>query len=259
METGEEIGARPEFAATTSDNDQGDSRLGRYQEEALDAEGWPKLTTLPAIAIYGKSNKLNIVYGDINEQDLINATLSDDEQIQITLLVNLFEACGLRGENQHKERALLVKEIAALAPRNERERNLIYHRAIANHLATWCARGIFTEGPPIQTALTMAGMFQKLSGHYIVIDDKLAGMRAESAIRDGPIIDHPEIESGEGCRLALARSPNNNTPHAPQWNGGDLDGRPAQRLDLSGSRELVDEYGGPCSCAAPDECGHGLI
>lgn len=207
MENGVDIGACPQLEAITPPDTEGDCRLYRHTERRLNADEWSKSICIEQNKIYDKSNKLDVVYGDIKEDHLIKATLSDDEHIQISLLKNLFEACGLDGINQHKHRAILIKEMAALGPKSERERNLLYHRAIANHLAMWCARGIFTSGPPIPTALAMSGMFQKLSDHYITIDDKLARMRAESAIREGPIVEHSGPEGAEVWRLALAPSP----------------------------------------------------
>lgn len=259
MNDGEENGARQEWKAMSSPEVQEDARLGGDRDKPVSEEDWPILDCYPNMDMYYKLNKLNIIYGDVTEDDLINATLFTDEQFQIALLNNLFEACALSSEIQQKERAILVREIAKLAPRNEREREIIYHRAIAHHLAIWCARGTVNTGGPIQAALAMASMFQKLSGHCIAIDDKLAGMRAASAIREGPVIEHPALESAERLRLALARRPEISTQRASQWDGDGMDARPAQGIDLSSSQQTVGENGEPCACAVPHECGHDLI
>lgn len=188
--------------------------------------------------------QLGLAHDNITREQLIRATLSRDLRVQVARLDSLFRACGLKDPNLKVERTDLVAVIADQAPRDERERQILYQAAVARNLAMFCAEGASRSGNTPQVTALLAGSFQKLSNHSLTLDEKLNEMRFGSGSTPHSVIGHVHVHTtaagssrefflGDGSApdtLSIGREPGGAVDFASQANAARNEGRGAAEV-----------------------------
>ncbi len=142
--------------------------------------------------------QLDLVHDKVTLEQLINATLSWDPGVQVARLGGLFRACGLTGASQAVERSDLVAVIAGQAPRDERERQVVYQSAVSRNVAMICAEGATGPGRTPQVTALLSGSFQKLSSHSLALDEKLDALRGGGGAAPRDVIGHLHVLTTAG-------------------------------------------------------------
>jgi hypothetical protein len=137
---------------------------------------------------------------NVTPLDLTSAALTEDPSVQFSRLQQLFEACGVLGENRQTEREDLICTIAEYGPQNDRERTILYHQKAAERMAARCSAGAMATGVLPQVTALHANSFSKLVRIDNELGDRLDAMRG----RAGP--SAREVRMGVAL-FATARSP----------------------------------------------------
>lgn len=191
----------------------------------------------------------------ITPEHLTRATLSRDPGVQVARLDSLFRACGLREAHQAAERTDLVAVIAGEAPRDERERQIVYQSAVSRIVAMFCADEATGPGKTPQVTALLSGSFQKLSSHGLALDEKLDALRGGGGAAPRDVIGHLHVHttaavSSRGFYVGDSLPPD--APDTPSIRGewcDAVDG--ADNADPSRNQADGEAEGGGCQEDAP--------
>lgn len=168
---------------------QEDTRLARIEEEHGLVVGAPDASTdeelereIAAHYLAMRSHDqtcqwLGVDSESVTRLDLARATLVEDPSVQFSRLRQLFEACGVLGQDLQTEREDLICTIADYGPQNDRERTILYHQRATERMAGRCAAGAMAAGALPQVTALHANSFGKLVRIGNELGDRLDTMR----------------------------------------------------------------------------------
>lgn len=168
---------------------QEDTRLARIEEEHSLLAGAPDASTdeelereiaahyLAMRRHHQTCQWLGVDSESITPVDLTRAALTEDPSVQLSRLRQLFEACGVLGQDLYTEREDLICTIADYGPQNDRERTILYHQKAAERMAGRCAAGAMAAGALPQVIALHANSFGKLVRIGNQMGDRLDTMR----------------------------------------------------------------------------------
>jgi len=177
-------------APRDDDECDADARLARREQLESNDEGVDDAANEYATRIYYEAFSrhhqacqwLNVNSGHVTAEDLCRASLSDDPAIQVSRLRPLFEACRLTADAQETERADLIQTLADYGPRDERERQVLYHGQTANYMAMYCAAQAMASGAMPHHTAQHVNSFKQLSKHSIECQGRIIASRARRGL-----------------------------------------------------------------------------
>lgn len=141
---------------------------------------------------------LCINFDSVTDEDLVRATLSTDQAVQVERLKAVFKASGLIGDGCQGRREDFIRCVAERAPRDLTEMRTLHTLEIVHQLQLRCGSMAMSPGAQPQAVVQLSGSLGKLVNLAGALDDRLKLNRHGDGSVPNQVHGHLHIHAAGG-------------------------------------------------------------